>query len=349
MTPLAPLVTTFFQRRLRGEQGVSPNTYETYRHAFVLLLRLVSAKVGKPPKDLALEDLNASRIREFLTHLETERGNTARSRNHRLTAIRAFMKFVQFEIPAALDLVSQVYAIPRKRTQQRLVHYLDREESRAVLETPDSQTRLGQRDRALLALGISGGLRASELVGLQMGDLELSSVSPGIRVLGKGRKERWMPLDARTLRLLEEWLAVRGRSRVPYVFLNWRGEGLTRFGLGYILRKHADRASETCASLGRKRVTPHAMRHSAAMHTLEATRDIRKVALWLGHENLRSSEVYLRADPTEKLEALEPLLPQPHRRGHFDVPEDFLESLRICGPEASQTLAGTRRPRQDST
>lgn len=327
MTPLAPLVATFFRKNLAADKGVSKNTLASYSFAFKFLCRYVSRRLGKTPSQLSLEDLDAGMIRDFLEHLERDCSNTPRTRNLRLTAIRSFMKYVEYEVPSALEQVRRVRAISNKRTQERLVNHLTREEMKAVLDAPDPGTRYGIRDQAMLYLGFGAGLRASEVVGLRVDEIELDGPYPSIVVRGKGRRQRRLPLWKEATRALRAWLAVRGSAPTPEVFLNGRGEALTTSGLSYIVKKHVRAAQPRCPSLSKKRVSPHVLRHTCAMTSLQATRDIRKVALWLGHSSLKSTEIYLRADPTEKLNAIEQALPPELRRGVFQVEDKLIAWL----------------------
>ena len=226
--------------------------------------------------------------------------------------------------PAALEQIRRVLAIPFKRTNSRLVPYLAQDEVQALLDIPDPATREGIRDRAMLHLAICNGLRVSELTGLCTTDITLPSKT--IRVLGKGRRERILPLWKTTTTALRAWLAVRGTVAVPELFVNARGQPLSRWGVAYILRRHTQSARRKCPSLFTKKVSPHVLRHTCAMVVLQSTHDIRKVSLWLGHANLATTEVYTRADPTEKLEAIEAILPPHLRKGSFK-PSDRLIAL----------------------
>jgi site-specific recombinase XerD len=327
ITPLAPLVTAFFRTNLVAEKGVSKNTIASYSYSFKFLCRYVSGRLGKAPSDLCLEDLDARIIRDFLEYLERECGNTPRTRNLRLTAIRSFMKYVEYETPSALDQVRQVRSLSNKRTQERLVNHLTREEMKAVLDAPDPGTRNGVRDQAMLYLGFAAGLRVSELVGLRLDDVELDGPYPSMLVRGKARKQRRLPLWKEATRALRAWLAVRGSVATPEVFLNAHGEALTTSGFTYIVKSYVRAATLQCPSLSKKHVSPHVLRHTCAMTTLQATGDIRKVALWLGHSSLKSTEIYLRADPTEKLHAIEKALPPELRRGVFQVEDKLIAWL----------------------
>ena len=333
MTPIAPLITNFLREYLPAERGCSPHTCETYAHAFRLLFIFASKRLGIRPSQICIEQLEASLIFDFLAHLEEKRGNGAATRNGRLAAIKAFFRYVEFRVPSALAQVQQVHAIPCKRHNQALVRHLAMEEVRAILNTPDTATRLGIRDRAMLHLCFAGGLRVSELVGLPLGNLTFQPTA-SIRVLGKGRRERCLPLWKETAADLRAWLVVRGTVPVPEMFVNAKGAAMTRAGFEYILEKHVTTAKKTCPSLNGRAVSPHQLRHSCALTMLRATRDIRKVALWLGHADIRTTEIYLRADPSEKLEAIEALLPPGLRRGRFKVPDALIGSLSdpgLCG------------------
>lgn len=327
MTPLAPLVTAFFRKHLASEKGVSKNTIVSYSYTFKFLCRYVSTRLGTAPSALCLEDLDARIIRDFLEYLERECGNTPRTRNLRLTAIRSFMKYIEYEAPAALDQVRQVRAMSNKRTQERLVNYLNKEEMKAILDAPDPGTRKGIRDQAMLYLGFAAGLRVSELLGLRLDELELDGPYPSILVRGKARRQRRLPLWKEAKRALRAWLALRGNVPTPEVFLNAHGEALTPSGFTYIVKKHVRKASSQYPILSKKHVSPHVLRHTCAVTTLQATQDIRKVALWLGHSSLKSTEIYLRADPTEKLHAIEKALPPELRRGVFQVEDKLIAWL----------------------
>ena len=326
MTPIAPLISSFLREHLPIEQGCSPHTCETYAHAFRLLFRFASQRLGIRPSQIGLEQLDAALIVDFLAHIEEQRGNCAATRNGRLAAVKAFMRYVEFRVPSALAQARQIHAIPSKRHDQALVRHLTLEEVRAILKAPNVTTRLGIRDRAMLHLCFAAGLRVSELVGLPLENLSLQP-TPSIRVLGKGRKERCLPLWKETAADLRAWLAVRGKVPVPELFVNAEAAAMTRAGFEYILAKHVCTAAKSCASLGGRSVSPHQLRHSCALLMLQATRDIRKVALWLGHADLRTTEIYLQVDASEKLEAVEAVLPLGLRRGRFKAPDALIASL----------------------
>lgn len=327
MTPIAPHITAFLQHRLPVERRASPHTCDSYAYAFQLLFSFLSDRLRIRPSALTLEQIDAPAVVEFLNHLESNRGNTPSSRNVRLGAIKSFMRFIEYRVPSALEQVRRVLAIPAKRTDTRLIAHLNLSEVQAVLDAPDPATWEGVRDRAMLHLGFAAGLRVSELVGIQLRDVSFQP-TPAVLIHGKGRRERALPLWKETATALRTWIAVRGELLVPELFANARGQNMTRSGFEYVLRKHVTAASKCCPSLLQRRVSPHVLRHTCAMTTLKATRDLRKVALWLGHATTQTTEVYVRADPTEKLEVLAAVSIPKLRKGSFRPPDKLIASLR---------------------
>jgi site-specific recombinase XerD len=323
-------MTRFLREHMPAERGYSSHTCETYAHAFRLLFLFASERFRTPPSQLQLEQLDAALVLDFLTHLEQQRGNGAATRNARLAAIKAFMRYVEFKVPSALAQACQIHAIPEKRHDQALIQHLTMGEVRAILNAPNVTTRLGIRDRAMLHLCFAGALRVSELVELPLVNVSLQGTA-SIRVMGKGRRERCLPLWKETAADLRAWVAVRGTVIVPELFVNAAGNAMTRAGFEYILRKHARTAAEKCPSLKGRSVSPHQLRHSCAVVMLQATHDIRKVALWLGHADTRTTEIYLRVDPSEKLEAVEVVLPIGLRRGRFKAPDALIAFLQDPG------------------
>jgi site-specific recombinase XerD len=303
------------------------HTTEAYAYSFQLLLRFAAERYGKSPSDLNLEQLDASLILAFLEYTETARGNSARTRNARLAAFKAFAHFLEYRFPSGIEQLRQILAIPSKKTDEALVDYLDRQELQALLDAPDPTTRMGIRDRAMLHVCFAAGLRVSELIGLRIDEVQ-SHPQTSIRIRGKGRRERVLPLWKETVKVLREWLAVRGQNPAAELFLNAQGEPMTRSGFEYLLAKHVQSAAAACPSISSKSVSPHVLRHTCAMHTLKATHDIRKVSLWLGHASVKSTEVYLRADPAEKLEALAAGVAPKLRPGKFQAPDKLLAMLR---------------------
>ena len=326
MTPLAPHLTAFFQERLTLERQASINTCDSYAYAFKLLLNFASKRLKVAPSRLAFEQLDAPLVVAFLNDLESKRSNAASSRNVRLAAIRSFMRFMEYRAPSALEQIQRVLAIPMKKTDTRLVRHLNTEEIQALLDAPKPTDWSGVRDRAMLHVCFAVGLRVSELTSLRLEDLSLQPHA-SILVHGKGRRERCLPLWKQTVAALRAWLAVRGTVAVPELFVNARREPLTRAGFEYILEKHLDTATTRCPSLATKRISPHVLRHSCALTVLEATKDLRKVSLWLGHANMQTTEMYVRADPSIKLEALEAITPPKLRSGRFRASDKLIASL----------------------
>jgi site-specific recombinase XerD len=273
-----------------------------------------------------VEQLDASLIVGFLNHLETARGNGPSSRNVRLAAIKSFMHFLEFREPSAIEQVRRVLAIPPKRAESRLVRHLTVEEMQAILDAPTPARRDGLRDRAMLHLCFAGGLRVSELIGVRLADVSLDAHA-SVLVHGKGRRDRCLPLWKVTVAALRAWLSVRGAPLTPELFVNARGQAMTRSGFEYLLKKHVATAANTCPSLSRKRVSPHVLRHTCALTVLQATKDLRKVSLWLGHAHMQTTEMYTRADPSVKLEALEAMIAPALRTGRFKATDKLIASL----------------------
>jgi integrase/recombinase XerD len=316
MTALAPHLSTYLLEHLPRDRGVSHHTIDSYAYCFQLLVCFAAKRLRVRPSDLEIEQLDAELILDFLDHIETDRANTPRTRNARLSAIRSFFRFLEYRAPTCIHVAMQVQAIPAKRIDQPLVDYLTRAELQAVLDAPDRRTRSGVRDRAMLHLAYACGLRVSELIGLHLGDVSQPAVDV-IHVLGKGRRERVLPLWKETRAVLQDWLRIRPPAKDEAVFLNARGEAMSRHGFASRLAMHIRTAQRSAPTLACKKVTPHVLRHTCAVHTLEATGDIRRVALWLGHSSVTSTEIYLRIDPTEKLDILDAGAPPQIRKGTF--------------------------------
>jgi integrase/recombinase XerD len=326
MTALAPHIQAFLRNHLSLHRGASQHTCDSYAYSFQLLFEFAARRFKVAPSALKLEQLDAELIGAFLKDLAEGRRNSPDRRNTRLAAIRSYFRFSEHREPAALEQIRRVLAIPFKRIDSRLVPCLAQDEVQALLDTPDPATRQGIRDRALLPLAICNGLRVSELTGLCTTDITLPSKT--VRVRGKGRRERILPLWKATTTALRAWLAVRGTVAVPELFVNARGRPLSRWGFAYVLRRHAQSVRRRCPSLFTKQASPHVLRHTCAMVVLQSTHDIRKVSLWLGHTNLATTEVYTRADPTEKLEAIEAILPPHLRKGSFKPPNRLIALLK---------------------
>lgn len=328
-TDFPRLLEAFFLDRLIQQRRVSPYTIASYRDTFRLLLCFAARRLEKAPSALDLRDLDAPLLGAFLHHVEHERGNTARSRNVRLAAIRSFFRYAALQAPEHSGLIQRVLAMPNKRFERRLIDFLVRPEVDALLGAPDRGTWAGRRDHALLLIAVETGLRCSELAGLRRDSLILERVAY-VRCHGKGRKERCTPLRRSTVAVLRGWLRERGCAPSDPLFPNARGGRLSPDGLEYIVAKHAATARHGCPSLERKRVTPHVLRHTAAMELLKGGVDRAVIALCLGHESVETTQMYLDADLDLKEKALARTAPrkaQPRRYRPGDRLLDFLKNL----------------------
>jgi site-specific recombinase XerD len=307
---LAPLLEAFFTDRLMLQRRASPHTISAYRDTFRLLLGFARQQLGKEPSTLDLQDLDAPLIGSFLESLEKERGNGVRSRNARLAAIHSFFRYLAMRAPDHSAVIQRVLAIPHKRFDRTLVSFLTPPEFQALLAAPDSQTWSGRRDHALLVLAVQTGLRVSELIQLNDQDVHLDT-GPHVRCSGKGRKERCTPLTAQTTAVLRQWLRIRGGQLGDPLFPSRRRARLSRDAVEKLVAKHATRAASMCPSLAKKHISPHTLRHTAAMQLLQAGVDRSVIALWLGHESIETTEIYLHADLKMKERALALTAPLP--------------------------------------
>ena len=326
MAELASPLAMFLREYLPRDRGTSRHTVESYALCFKLLVVFAADKHGIRPCTLEIGHLDIATILEFLEHLERDRGNGVRTRNARLAAIKSFFRFLEFRHPGYLDLAAQVREIPAKKGEAPLIGYLDRAETRALLDAPDPGTAVGIRDRAMLCLTYNAGLRVSELVGLALENLKMPALDE-VHIIGKGRRERVLPLWKETRSALRDWVGIRAKSADRHLFLNAMGTGMTRRGFAKRLVRHAQTAARSVPSIAAKTVSPHLLRHSCAIHTLEATGDVRKVSLWLGHSSLQTTEMYLRADPTDKLDTLDKWRPPSLRKGMFQGVQDQLLAM----------------------
>lgn len=327
MTPLARHPSSFLREHLPRDRGASPHTVDAYAQGLSLLLRFAARRYATAPSRLALEPIDAPLILALLEDTEGSGGASVRTRNARLAAIKAFFRFLEYRTPAALDQARQIQAIPHKKADEARVAWLTRSEIHALLNAPDPRRRDGVRDRAMLQLTHACGLRVSELIGLALADYDRRDPA-SIKVSGKGRRERNLPLWKETRRCLDNWIRLRDPAGDPALFHNRGGRTMTRAGFEYILARHVAAATRTEPAITEKRVTPHVLRHSCAMHTLQATGDVRKVSLWLGHASIQSTEIYLRADPTEKLEMIAGVSMPKLKPGRFRPPDKLLAMLR---------------------
>jgi site-specific recombinase XerD len=329
VTSLAPLLQAFFSERLEKQRRASSHTIAAYRDTFRILLGFAQKRLGKAPSQLLLADLDASFVSDFLDHLEQERGNSPRTRNARLAAIRSFFRFAAVREPALGDLIQRVLAIPQKRFDRDLVTFLDRAEIDALLAAPDRTTRQGRRDYALLVLAVHTGLRVSEITALRVENLVFGT-GAHVRCQGKGRKERCTPLTRQTVAVLRAWLAEGHERPDEVVFPSPSNTPLSRDAVERMIAKHAHTAAHRCPSLDRKHVTPHVLRHSTAVGLLQAGVDRAVIALWLGHEGVETTQMYLDADLAMKERALARTAP-PHVGPARFRPRDsllaFLEGL----------------------
>lgn len=327
---IAPLIERYFTERLIRQQNVSANTIASYRDTFRLLFKFSKERLRKAPSTLTLDELDAPFIGAFLSDLETKRGAGVTTRNLRLTAVRSFFRFVSFEEPAHSALIQRVLAIPSKRHDKRQVHFLTRSEIEALLAAPDRTTWLGRRDHTLLLLATQTGLRLSELISLSREAINLD-VGAHVRCVGKGRKERCTPLTRYARVALQAWLNEPARRDASVLFPNLHGGQLSPDSVQSLLAKHVNIASKTCPSLATKRVSPHVLRHSAAMELLQAGVDSSVIALWLGHESIETTQTYLHAHLGLKEAALAKLEPYKQRKHLRFRPDDpmlaFLEAL----------------------
>lgn len=329
MNGLPALIEAFFTDWLITQRQLSPATVAAYRDTFRLFLRYAAVERHREPSALQLADLDATMVAGFLHHVETTRGNSVRTRNARLAALRSFYRFAQLRCPEHALLIARVLATPQKRGEHKLISFLDNHEVDALLATPDRSTLIGRRDHTILLLAIQTGLRVSELVGLQRSDLHLGP-GPHVRCRGKGRKERITPITKQTSELLKRWMDQRPDDPGTPVFASHHHTPLTRSAVEKIVARHVTAASSTCPSLAHKQISPHTLRHTCAMRLLWAGIDTSLIALWLGHERVETTQVYLHADLLLKEQALQRTAPLEMPSGRYQ-PSDkllaFLESL----------------------
>lgn len=319
------LLQEFFTLRLVDQRAVSPRTIESYRDTFRMLLQFAEVRLKRSPAALSLADLDAPLILRFLNHLEEDRKNSARTRNARLAAVRSFMHYAAGRAPMSLPLIQRVLAIPSKRFHRPLLSFLTREEIRAVLAAPDRSTWSGQRDHVLFATLYNTGARVSEMTGLRVRDVDVEG-GCSIRVQGKGRKTRTIPLWKPTAAALRTWMRRLPSGDAP-VFPNRAGEALTRSGVEQRLRRAVTMAARVQPSIAKKRISPHTLRHTTAMHLLQSGVDLAVIALWLGHENPATTHQYMHADLAMKQRALEAVEPQGAKRVRFKPTDRLLAFL----------------------
>jgi integrase/recombinase XerD len=329
MTTLAPILQGFFTDRLINQRRASPHTIDAYRATFRLLLTFAWQATGAAPAQLDLRQLDADLITRFLRHLETERGNSATTRNARLAATHSLFRYAAFRAPEHAEVIQRVLAIPSKRASTTIVCYLDRDEVDALLAAPDTSTWIGRRDHALLVLAVQTGLRVSELTHLTCGDVHLGA-GAHVHCEGKGRKERATPLTGASVTVLHDWLAERGGAPGDVLFPTRQGGRLTTDAVEARITKYHAAAARDCPSLASKKPTPHTLRHSTAMNLLHSGVDTSVISLWLGHESPQSVQRYLHADMELKERTLARTTPPGAPHGRYQPPDSllaYLESL----------------------
>lgn len=329
MSALAPTLEAFFTERLANQRRASPHTVASYRDSFRLLLAFLRDTTGRAPSQLGFEDLAAPVIGAFLDHLERDRGASVSTRNARLAALRSLFRFAALRHPEHAALIQRVLAIPPKRVERNVVCFLTRPEIDALVASPDRSTWVGRRDHALLLVAIQAGLRVSELTGLTRADVELGT-GAHLRCRGKGRKERCTPLTTQSVGVLRDWLKERGGKATNPLFPGPSGSPLGRDAVRKLVTRHAAAAARHCPSIAAKQVSPHTLRHTCAMNLLHAGVDTSVIALYLGHETVSTTHIYLHADLGLKERALARTTPPNTAPGRYRPPDAllaFLESL----------------------
>jgi site-specific recombinase XerD len=329
VTALAPTLQAFFTERLTRQRRASECTIAAYRDTWRMLLGHAARRTGKPPSRLDFTDLDAPAISAFLDHLENDRGNSIRTRNARLAAIHSAFSYAALHHPEHAALIARVLAIPAKRTDKAIITWLTGQEADALLAAPDRATRTGRRDHALLHLAVITGLRVSELTALTRADLHLGT-GPHVTCHGKGRKQRVTPLTAPAVAILREWLKELPAGPAQILFPGRTGRRLSRDAVERRLSLHTTAAAARCPSLASKTITPHVLRHTAAMRLLHAGVEASVIALWLGHEQVETAQIYLHADLTIKERALARTTPPNASPGRYRPPDPllaFLENL----------------------
>ena len=323
---LSALVQKFFTDKLYSQMEASPHTIASYRDTFRLLLKFAGEKTGKVPTKLSIEDLDVKMIGVFLDDIENARKNSARSRNTRLAAIRSFFRFVAIHEPAYMFHCQKILSMPGKRYVRRNVEFLNVQEMQALLNAPDCSTWIGRRDHGILTIALQTGLRASELVNLQCCDLVLET-GAHVRCEGKGRKHRATPLRRETVTVMKNWLKERHGSVHEPLFPTMRGDKMSRDALEHLVKRHIKAASKSCPSLIGKRVSPHVLRHSTAMDLLHHGIDQAVIALWLGHESIETTQVYIHADLELKEKALAKMSNPSIKPGRYKPDDELLSFL----------------------
>ena len=329
MSAIAPSLEAFFTERLGHQLEASPHTVAGYRDALRLFVTFAATRTHKEPSALDFADIDAEVVGAFLDHLEHDRHNGVRTRNVRLSVLRSFFRYASYREPAHAELIARVLAIPEKRVRRHVVSFLTHAELEALVASPARDTWHGRRDHALLVVAAQSGLRVAELVGLRRADVVLGT-GAHLRVRGKGRKERCVPLTHQSAAVLREWLKERAGADADVVFPTIRGGPLSHDAVSLLVTRHTTSARIRCPSMSAKKVTPHVLRHSCAMALLAAGVDTSVISLWLGHEHVQTTQIYLHGDLSLKEQALARTAPTATRPGRYRAPDKllaFLESL----------------------
>lgn len=331
MTALAPTLQAFFSDRLVKQRGSGPNTIAAYRDTFRLLIAYTTNHTNTSASDLDIGQLDAALIGGFLHHLETERNNSPSTRNTRLAAIRSFYNYAAPQHPEHAELIQRVLTIPRKRTDRAIVSFLTRPETDALLAAPDTDTWHGRRDHTILVLMTQTGLRVTETTALTIADVQLTRPGAHVNIAhGKGRKQRGTPISTAVIAVLRDWLRERDAQPTDPLFPTRRRTGLSRDSIAHLVTKHAATAAASHPSIATKNVTPHTLRHTCAMALLQAGVDTTVIALWLGHETIETTQIYIHADMNTKEAALNRTTPPNTSPGRYQPDTstlDFLNNL----------------------
>lgn len=327
INPFAVLLQSFFTDYLIIQRQVSQNTIASYRDTFRLFLHFCQKHLKKNPSDLALDEINASLIRLFLNDIEKTRNVSAQTRNQRLAALHSCFRYASLQYPECSEMIQQILAIPQKRFNRASIDYLTRNEVDNLLKVPDRKKRSGRRDYTLLLVGIRTGLRVSELTGLHQSDVILGT-GAHIHCFGKGRKERSTPMTKKTAKVMRQWLRECQGNKEDLVFTNARGGHLSTDGVQYILDKHIRTAREQCPSLKKKRVTPHVLRHTTAMELLQSGVDPMIIAIWLGHESVETTQIYIKENLKMKEQALKKTQESNSKTLRYKPEDKLLEFLQ---------------------
>lgn len=327
MKPLSFYIQNFFLERLTNQLKASQHTVSSYRDTFKLLLIYTKDYLNKSPQKLSLKDFDSELVASFLKHLENDRGNSLRTTNVRLAAIHSFCNYVIYLEPTCMHQMQRILSMPLKKAHKRVVTYLTQEEVSHLLKAPDQKTWIGRRDHLFIFIGVQTGLRVSELISLKIEDITFGT-SPHVRCTGKGRKERCTPLTKQVEKAINRWIKENSFSKNNFLFPSTRGGSLSRDSIEKMIKKYSRVASENCPAFKEKSVTPHVLRHTTAVHLLQAGVDTSLIALYLGHESVVTTQIYLKADLSIKEKALQRLSPLPEDFKRFKPGNDLINFLK---------------------